>query len=169
MHTPDRFRASGGRGAYLNQGEGSRIIPSSARQSLRPGGVFPTLNVGDTLVLTVGNAVGQWLAVGGSVQLGYSNSLTGTHGSSGYQKFPNGLIIQWGQGSTSSSGTISQTLPIAFPNGWAGGFACVNQVGPYFGVVNVLGSTTIEITGYISSSGAAIGVGCEFTWFAIGY
>ena len=128
-----------------------------------------TLNVGDTLVLTVGNAVGQWLAVGGSVQLGYSNSLTGTHGSSGYQKFPNGLIIQWGQGSTSSSGTISQTLPIAFPNGWAGGFACVNQVGPYFGVVNVLGSTTIEITGYISSSGAAIGVGCEFTWFAIGY
>lgn len=43
----------------------------------------------------------------------FPNSLSG----SGYQKFPNGLIIQWGLITGSTSGYISATFPIAFPNG----------------------------------------------------
>jgi len=49
--------------------------------------------------------------------LGFSNSL----GSSGYQKLPGGLILQWGKTSNFSSETSqSVTFPIAFPN------ACLN-------------------------------------------
>jgi len=36
--------------------------------------------------------------------------------SSGYQKLPGGLILQWGTSSTSASGFTTWTFPIAFPN-----------------------------------------------------
>lgn len=38
-------------------------------------------------------------------------------GSSGYQKLPGGLILQWGNIVTSSSNDLTFTFPIAFPNG----------------------------------------------------
>ncbi len=46
--------------------------------------------------------------------------LTGTNVSlsgNGYQKLPNGLIIQWGQGILAGDSTGIVTFPIAFPNG----------------------------------------------------
>ncbi len=45
------------------------------------------------------------------------NSFTKLFSSSGYQKLPVGLIVQWGQTSTSSSGDVAITFPITFPNG----------------------------------------------------
>jgi hypothetical protein len=35
---------------------------------------------------------------------------------SGYQRLPSGLIMQWGGGSAPANGSVTVTLPIAFPN-----------------------------------------------------
>lgn len=42
---------------------------------------------------------------------GLFSTLAKSHGANGYQKFPNGLIVQWGSGST---GDVDITFPIAF-------------------------------------------------------
>ncbi|KWE69759.1 hypothetical protein WL77_12745 [Burkholderia ubonensis] len=71
-----------------------------------------TLATGEFVVLVWSGTY--WQAFGTYTQrVGqpFANSLT----SSGYQKLPSGLIIQWGLGATSGqTGTV--TFPIAFPN-----------------------------------------------------
>lgn len=44
-------------------------------------------------------------------------------GTTGYQKLPSGLIIQWGGYTTSTNPSQSVTFPLAFPNGPLVGFA----------------------------------------------
>jgi hypothetical protein len=46
-----------------------------------------------------------------------------TTSTNGYQKFPSGLIIQWGTVSSNSSGRCTLTLPIVYPNTILGGIA----------------------------------------------
>lgn len=50
----------------------------------------------------------------GSVTLANLSSFTRSFGSSGYQKFPGGLIIQWGVLSTGGDANLTVTLPISF-------------------------------------------------------
>ena len=40
-----------------------------------------------------------------------------SHAASGYQKLPGGLILQWGQATTSASADITVVFPVAFPTG----------------------------------------------------
>jgi hypothetical protein len=42
----------------------------------------------------------------------FTNSLD----TNGYQKLPNGLIIQWGEETSGTSGSVDITFPLAFPN-----------------------------------------------------
>lgn len=42
--------------------------------------------------------------------------LASSNGASGYEKFPSGLIIQWGSFKASTAG-VAITYPIEFPNG----------------------------------------------------
>lgn len=44
-------------------------------------------------------------------------------GTNGYQKLPGGLILQWGSGTSSGTGSLAITFPVAFPND------CVSIVG----------------------------------------
>lgn len=86
----------------------------------------------------------------------------------GYQKFPGGLIIQWGSGITNGSGDASITFPLAFTMG-----------GPR---VAVTGSdanavTVCTLSGSPISSGFSVktkiaggaSTGLNFIWIAIGY
>ncbi len=50
-----------------------------------------------------------------AMQLGQFLGSNQSFSASGYQKLPGGLILQWVSGST-ASGTVTVTLPIAFPN-----------------------------------------------------
>lgn len=67
---------------------------------------------GDTLTVEAYNGT-SWFAVGGSNQLGASASFGASLSTNGYQKLPNGLIIQWG---LIAGGASYATFPIAFPN-----------------------------------------------------
>ena len=58
-----------------------------------------------------------WYVIGGEVGLRSSSSFAASLASSGYQKLPSGLILQWGSlPSTADDGTASITWPISFPN-----------------------------------------------------
>lgn len=85
-------------------------------------------------------------------------------GANGYQRLPGGLILQWG--STTSTGLVSVTFPIAFPN--AAYFAA--------GSNRSISSTAVAtVTNALSLSGATFNISAESTggngvvyWFAIG-
>lgn len=82
---------------------------------------------------------------------------------SGFQKFPGGLIVQWGNASVVFD-SYSITFPTAFPN------ACWQCIGGYRDIDSVmgqLGSTSLTTTG---ASGNAYGTGTQtLYWIAIGY
>jgi hypothetical protein len=71
-----------------------------------------SIGAGDTLTFIASPGTG-WFVFGSS-QLGYTASFGKSLASSGYQKLPGGLILQWGNdGSPALSSSV--TFPIAFP------------------------------------------------------
>lgn len=78
------------------------------------GKISMSIRAGDTVYLVANGAI--WYAIGGSAALVESglfrSSLSGT---TGWQRLPSGLILQWGQVSY-SAGSGSATFPIAFPS-----------------------------------------------------
>ena len=92
--------------------------------------------------------------------------------SSGYQKLPSGLIIQWGLASLAYSGlqeyTGTVTMPITFPS------AMRSIVGTSNDAMNTA-KIVMTLTGTSSSAWKArfeenmSGGGNSFTWIAIGY
>lgn len=94
---------------------------------------------------------------------------TGTNqnlSANGWQKLPGGLILQWGQAVTTSSGTVSVTFPIAFPN------ACLNVYSSGT-ATSVSTSFTASVNkGAITPTGCALWVGTasvkDIAYWAIG-
>jgi len=91
-------------------------------------------------------------------------------GTSGYQKLPGGLIIQWGSGLLTTASTVS--FPIAFPT------ACLNvqvtpdsstSVGVEAAGARLLTTTTFTFDGVIFSGGTPSASNLTAYWFAIGY
>lgn len=134
--------------------------------SAREIGYFPVMS--SVVYANVGGSSSQKFKVADAtssdeaVALGqFSSSLA----ANGYQKFPNGLIVQWGTGMYVDAAAI--TFPIAFPN------ACLNVsvtqagAGSYTSGAYNLGKTGFNVTNRISYTGAA----CTITinWRAIGY
>lgn len=95
-----------------------------------------------------------------------SQSITGSLTTNGYEKFPNGLIIQWGTSpsiSVDSSATI--TFPIAFPNAALSAQATDLGSGESTSV-GIKELTTTDITLYVPSSDTG---SRTYYWLAIGY
>lgn len=65
---------------------------------------------------------GVWV-VYGTAALKYSASYAAQFATSGYQKFPSGLIVQWVTGGSDANGNMTVSLPIRFPNAVLGGIA----------------------------------------------
>lgn len=91
-------------------------------------------------------------------------------GTSGYQKLPSGLIVQWGVGTASASGPISVSYPIAFP---AGVYAIIAQD------INSASSSGTARVGSVGAAGFNISMSYYngssltyfadvFTWIAVG-
>ncbi len=60
----------------------------------------------------------------------------GSLGTTGWQRLPDGLILQWGTKDTSASGQVTVTYPIAFPNAVFQVQVTVGSIGPYVAVVD---------------------------------
>jgi len=82
----------------------------------------------------------------------------------GYQKMPNGLILQWGELAVSANTTTYVTLPIAFPNNSLVALASGSGTVTSGGVVNADRYSATQII-----VGSQLSGGETLTWFAIGY
>lgn len=86
--------------------------------------------------------------------------------SSGYQKLPSGLIIQWGSVTTVSGGNATWTLPLSFPNNMLFGSAILVGSGMY-AVTNVSYNKSSPVWNCSNSGGGVSGV--VLNTIAIGY
>lgn len=111
----------------------------------------------------LGSVVSSVDGVTGDVTLANLTAFIKSLGTSGYQKLPGGLIIQWGWVSNGGGAAVGVTFPIAFPN------ACINVQATM--QVNAGGSSYVyasKVQTY-SASGATIYANNTFFWLAIGY
>ncbi|OCS50801.1 hypothetical protein BEK68_09685 [Ralstonia pickettii] len=91
-------------------------------------------------------------------------------GANGYQKLPNGLIVQWGAGTGSTSGAVSVAYPIAFPSAVYSVVALDTNSASASGSARV---GAISTTGFSISTSYYNGSGLTyyadgFNWIAIG-
>lgn len=109
-----------------------------------------------------------WSQLSGDAQLAYSDLFAKSLATNGYQKFPSGLIIQWGQGVTNAAGAATVTLPIAFPGAPILGMTNANGMSSPSSInmtTGVISST--QLNAYAATSAGA-GVAIGFNWIAIG-
>lgn len=106
-----------------------------------------------------------WL-MSGSAALNKSGLFESSLLSSGYQKLPSGLIIQWGQVGGVSTGGVTVTFPIAFPNAQ---LATIPQVsvttGPVTQYANAVATGTPKSSIIFAVNTGATAVG----YVALGY
>jgi hypothetical protein len=114
------------------------------------------------------------LTAAGSINLNTLN--TYSTAASGYQKFPSGIIIQWGSTAFNGSGVATITFPTSFPtdcrfvnasisrNPTLSGYLMSTQVGAYT-------TSGVTIIGNYSTGGAisALTSNESAAWIAIGY
>ncbi|MGG5542962.1 hypothetical protein P4G95_14385 [Burkholderia vietnamiensis] len=142
--------------------QGTDVIYMNASTSLS---TVP-MALGDTYVLESNGA--NWYSVGGSTPLAYTNGFSSNQSSSGYQKLPSGLIIQWGNIVTNSSGTATVTFPIAFPNNCFSAISVSNDVAnSYSNIPSGLTKTGLVINCYFGG-GSLVNTSKNQFWIAIG-
>lgn len=102
-----------------------------------------------------------------SGQIPDMGSFTSAKSLIGYQRLPNGVILQWGSGNTTTSGA-SVTFPIAFPTTCTA--ICANErnnaVSPVVVNFSGVGTTGFTIQAWNTS---ATRVDSYISWYAIGY
>ncbi|HDR9148094.1 hypothetical protein [Burkholderia vietnamiensis] len=102
--------------------QGTDVIYMNANTSL----ATVPMALGDTFVIESNGA--NWYSVGGSTPLAYANGFSASFNTSGCQRLPSGLIVQWVTGSSDSNGNMYVTNPLAFPHAVLGGIA--NEASP---------------------------------------
>lgn len=104
---------------------------------------------GDTLTL-VSSGSNYWVAISGSVQLGYSNAFASLISTAGYQKLPSGIIIQWAGGTASTAG-VTNSYPTAFPSAIFAITATTATNNASFAPVGVSAGSLTSYTAYCTS------------------
>jgi hypothetical protein len=110
---------AGGAILLLNAGDGAATLLASAGDILTnaAGITIPiVLGKGDSALLS--KVTGEWRLVLGSIALRHSATFAGVLGSSGRQRLPNGMLMQWVSVAmpTTQGGSTSFNWPIAFDN-----------------------------------------------------
>lgn len=124
-------------------------------------------NISDAITGTSSTVYASQKAVK-SVNDKFTNLFVGTKGTNGYQKLPNGLIIQWGFGATDATGKAKANFSIAFPN------ACLSVVATHkgSGPCNVISNeiTKTYVTFFLSNLPDLVGNSGWWAYYvAIGY
>ncbi len=149
-----------------NAPNATNLVGSGTISSTTTGGAGLSVSTAGTVTGTIGSGV-----TGYTQALGTSNTTIATtafavpgysHGSSGYEKLPSGLIIQWGTAALAGTVTNTITFPIAFPHAALNG--SVSQNGVYASVVVSVNGLTATTMGVYNGGG-----GINIYWTAIGY
>ncbi|MES2237610.1 MAG: hypothetical protein V4500_07660 [Pseudomonadota bacterium] len=151
---------SGAKIEFMNIGTAVATLSRAGTDQLavnNTGATSLALGNGDNVIFA-SNGAGSWYPAAGSAQLKYADAFASSLGINGYQKLPNGLIIQWGTATFSAAGS-AVLFPIAFPNS-------IYQVipGNANGTGTVVSSGSVSLTGFTAT---ATGTSTNY-WFAIG-
>lgn len=143
---------------------GPVTIAKQAGDSLQAGDTLPTtvtLQQSEFAIFVAG--IASWNVEGGDMELAYSPRFNASLAANGYQKLPNGLIIQWGTRDI-PNGTFSVTLPITFPT------ACQNVSATQADASNT-GATGFYVRSFTTSTLNFFSNGAKTAvyWVAIGY
>ncbi|MDH4449216.1 MAG: hypothetical protein QE265_01320 [Rhodoferax sp.] len=118
---------------------------------------------GDTLDLRT-DGYG-WFVVSGTTANAKSSGFGASLSSSGYQKLPSGLIMQWGIALTDAAGNATVTLPVAYPTAHrtavTSGASSAQVTSP-----SAINSTTLGIS---ASNLSGAGIATNVRWFSIGH
>jgi len=111
-----------------------------------------------------------WSLDAGDAALSFSPLFSSGLTTPGYQKWPSGLILQWGVASSVSGSATTVTYPIAFPNATLNAWVtCFIAGAGAIGVIESGGSTTQLLVGSWASNSTRSGAGTNIRWFALGY
>lgn len=131
MPIADNSVPNGGALYFRNDNSAAVTIQRQSTDQFHMGNGLVTsfiLQRGDDVWLMKG-ATGYWYCIGGTVKARYSDGDFGKSlSSSGYQKLPSGLIIQWGSwlASGTAGNPVAVTFPIAFSSACYAVFPAVN-------------------------------------------
>jgi hypothetical protein len=154
----------GAQSGFTIKANGSEIIQSSTATQANTYLPLP----GETVTLAANGTGVAWYVVEG----GFSTpSFSSSKVTSGYQKLPSGLIIQWGITAASiTGGSMSATFPIAFPNTclFAAGASTANSA-PTAWMATGTTTTTGATFWNAQASGSAAAAGQGGSYIAIGF
>jgi hypothetical protein len=154
-----------------NGGTGATTITSGALVKGNGTSAFSAASAAD-IVAAIGSTAVQNASNGGvttvdsqsgAITLSSLTAFAKSLGTSGYQKLPGGLIIQWGSNGAGGNGAASVSFPISFPT------ACVNvQVtGGFSGTNgNSTGAYSVSTSGFSYTYHYS---GTTDYWLALGY
>jgi hypothetical protein len=119
---------------------------------------------GESLTLIAAATGTSWYVVSSNAGLGNTGSFAASLSSSGYQKLPGGLIVQWGPGIISTADTVN-TFPLAFPN------SCLSLAASsgYTAGSGQLGYIAASPTSKSQFTARASNSNLGWTWIAVGY
>ena len=104
----------------------------------------------------------------GSGQIPDMNNFASLLTTSGYQKLPSGLIIQWGAVNIPSSGagSVDVTYPIAYPSGYFGLWGVYVTGDPSTRFVGIDGGSSTNTKARITYNSPTIN---SIRWLSLGY
>ncbi|WNF52986.1 phage tail protein [Pseudomonas sp. SG20052] len=159
---------------YKNTGVGSHTLSRVGADVIScDGSPLTTIVIGTGEELTLVKVSSNWIG-SGTAALKYTAAFMASLLSSGYQKLPSGLILQWGY-SASTTTSVAATFPVAFPNrcAWIG--SQDNGGAPNLSMwsFNISGPTsfTCHNIGALNKGSSAFlaSVNSACAWFAVGY
>ncbi len=151
---------------------GNKIVPGAGAtiNDVNWGGVGQVdIKQGQGLVLLAVNAT-TWQVINSTASLKQNADFAASLSSYGYQKLPSGLILQWGYITTSATGDVMLSFPIAFPNGVLSVLATYqNDTGsnPVVAAIGAVVATGCGVGGFNPSTNAR--VGAQIRVLVIGY
>lgn len=143
---PAAAGASGCKITFWNNSSYNLTVVPFAGDFLDTGTSVPAsivLGPGSTLVCETFSSVG-WRLIEGTARLQNSREFASSVAANGYQRLPNGIIIQWMQfAKTTTASPISNSWPIAFPTAlWNISGTIGGATNPNGGAISASGNTT---------------------------
>lgn len=152
---------------FINANAGvSYTLQRSGSDVIQTGTDLTSITVlgGDSIAI-VRTSPSSWTVQSGSAQSKFSGLFASTLGTSGTQILPSGLIVKWGQTTSSSASATSVTFPAAFPTHC---FSVI--VNPITSSSHIANPDSIGVSGFslnaYTYANAMVAIACN--WVAIG-
>ena len=105
----------------------------------------------------------------GAGQIPDMSSFTASRATTGWQKLPGGLIIQWGQAATNTSSLVAVAYPIPFPNNVFQVIgSCLDVNNADIVAINSTDGVNFNLVAWVATSGSVLRTTTPVKWIAIG-